>query len=62
MSDIEKLYLGIYESWNFKIDLAKEIFKTCQNQINIRNILHKFELSIFRAIITGKKSLIDRGI
>lgn len=61
MCDIDKLYLGIYQSWNFKLDLAKQIFKR-DKETNLRTLLHKFELSLFRAIITGKKSLIDTSL
>ena len=56
---MEALYNGIEASWNFKFDQASPIFKVFKEKGDLRHRLHKIELSIFKVLITGKKSLID---
>lgn len=57
---MEALYLGIEASWDFKLKYASKIFSYYSQQGDIRHQLHKLELSFFKVMITGKKSLIDK--
>ena len=54
------MYKGIEESWNFRFPEAKKVFQWYEGRGDIRHTLHKLELSIFKVLITGKKSLIEK--
>jgi hypothetical protein len=59
------LYLGIEYSINFEFAKAKHIFNTYSDKNgikDIRHLLHKVEINLFKVLITGKKSLIDKSL
>ena len=60
MPSISALYKGIEESWNSNFASAKRIMTHFESKGDFRHSLHKIELSIFKVLITGKKSLIDK--
>lgn len=62
LNTAEALYLGIEESWDSNFALAEAIFEVYHNQGDVRHTLHQIELTIFKVLITGKKSLIDQGM
>jgi hypothetical protein len=55
------LYKAIELSWNYKFQDASTIFKTYLIK-DPRHALHSIELNMFKILITGKKSLIDKSM